>query len=670
MKYFRIKLLTTVDHPNGKFARETYLAAENKTQAKTKASTYIFENDGRNCMFYKAPRLEEVSEELYLEKTMGAEELFPHHAEMDRYLACLVLFGVQEAYDESEQQDALEFLANPDDEPEKFAEFNVLCEHLADVKLEQGVTLEAVKAAALSLYNGQWPSAELSPVAVDNAVHNGVGAVVESESVGDGGPLVNNSSVNDDRASQSVLHVTDWKGIERAIACALWMGDVDPADVHPSVMSWADKKIARRDEDVMAWGLALRKVPDADIARFDLRFVFDLVRERPDFDACRDVVALDAYVSEYVRQFATMYPKVPGGDAVVDACVDETPTDAPPVIEHAEVDTVAEAVVTEPVPFSAPAILETFPPVNGAVESGADMTVELLNARLASLLPGCSLVLAGLPNAVYHAADGYSSTQLRLVQTSGTSALDWYRAAPRDEDTEALSIGAAVHTALLEPDRFAVEYACAPVVNLRTNAGKEALAAFEERCSQAGITPMKAEEHRKVCLMRDSARAQPIVSALLQHGVAELSVFFRTDRGTLFKIRPDWFGQLTSVPFVLDVKTTDDVHVFGKSVEAYGYHVQAAFYSWVMHMAFGIEVDFAFSALSKSRECSRYPVALGLLDDEDFDEGMWQALDLVAQIEQGGQDGFAVDMGTFHRPWWAKRADRQRRERAAFGGEA
>lgn len=678
MKYFHVTLLTTVDHPNGKIASETYLAAENKTQAKAKASAYIFENDGRNCMFYKSPRLDEVSEETYLEKTMGPVE-FPYHAEIDLYLACLVLFGEQGVYDDGELQDAGEFLANPDDEPEKFSEFNVLCERLADVKLERGATLEEVKLTALALYNGQWPSTEIAagalpPTAVDNSVHNGVGADAGSGPGDDDAIPVNNSSISDVRSSQPT-NVGNWNDIGLAVACALWVGDVDSSDIHPTVVSWAEKKIARRDQDVMAWELALRKVPDID--RFDLTFVFDLVRERPDFDVCRDVVVLDTYVANFVRQHASLYVKAP----VVDASIDEKPAEITPPIESTDPVIVTDIADTEPVPapesiapaepvpFSVPVILDAFPPVNGLIESGAGVTVDALNMQLDALLPGHSLVLAGLPNAVYHAAEGYSSTQLRLVQTSGTSALDWYRTAPRDEDTPALSIGAAVHTALLEPERFVVEYACAPVVNLRTNDGKAELAAFEERCSKSGITPLKADEHRKVCLIRDSARAQPIVSALLQYGAAELSVFYRTDRGTLFKIRPDWFGELAGVPFVLDVKTTDDVHDFGKSVEAYGYHVQAAFYSWVMHMVFGVEVDFAFSALSKSRECSRYPVALGFLDDEDFDEGMWQAQDLVAQIERGEQDGFAVDMGTFHRPWWAKRADKKRRESNLDGGE-
>ncbi|WP_038931067.1 PD-(D/E)XK nuclease-like domain-containing protein, partial [Yersinia pestis] len=77
---------------------------------------------------------------------------------------------------------------------------------------------------------------------------------------------------------------------------------------------------------------------------------------------------------------------------------------------------------------------------------------------------------------------------------------------------------------------------------------------------------------------------------------------------------------------------TDDVHDFGKSVEKYGYHVQAAFYSLIMSKVFGIEADFAFCVVGKSLECGRYPVSLGLLEDADFDEGMLQVRETITQL--------------------------------------
>ncbi|MGR0243514.1 PD-(D/E)XK nuclease-like domain-containing protein, partial [Klebsiella pneumoniae] len=65
--------------------------------------------------------------------------------------------------------------------------------------------------------------------------------------------------------------------------------------------------------------------------------------------------------------------------------------------------------------------------------------------------------------------------------------------------------------------------------------------------------------------------------------------------------------EFAGAPFLLDIKTTDDVLDFGKSVEKFGYHLQAAFYELVMEKVFGLGVDFAFCAISKRQECGRYP---------------------------------------------------------------
>lgn len=226
---------------------------------------------------------------------------------------------------------------------------------------------------------------------------------------------------------------------------------------------------------------------------------------------------------------------------------------------------------------------QQYPPVAGKVLDGDGLTTERLNNLLTTIQPGESLLLTGLPNEVYHAADGYSSTQIRLALEGGMSALAWYKNAPcRKEESPALALGTAVHTALLEPMRFAEEYVCAPTVNMRTTEGKETWAAFEADCKNLGLTGMKHEDFDQVTLMRDSAMAWPVVRELLSDGVAELSIFWRTPGGVLLKVRPDWLGRYAGVPFLLDIKTTDDVADFGKSVEKFGYHVQAAFYSYVV----------------------------------------------------------------------------------------
>lgn len=326
---------------------------------------------------------------------------------------------------------------------------------------------------------------------------------------------------------------------------------------------------------------ALRKVPD--IFSYSRAFIFDVVREVDNRDVYLDAVAIEAHITSFITQYRALYTSQTDDDVQEGNDVNTLNSDLANRDcgnEFTDANKLnSEITLTD---SSARTFLADYSPVYGVTEfdaerpiaNGAANAVEMLNSQL-SAIPngdGGSLVIVDLSNDLYHACDGYSSTQLRMVRRGGTAALAWYKSAPRDESRSgALSLGTAVHTAILEPERFDEDFVCAPDVNLRTSDGKAELAAFEEQCEADGLTPIKSDDYRKVCLMRDSALAQPVIAALLQRGVAELSVFYRTDQGVLFKVRPDWFGELFGVPFVMDVKTTDDVHDFGNSVEKYGY---------------------------------------------------------------------------------------------------
>ncbi|WP_162505675.1 PD-(D/E)XK nuclease-like domain-containing protein [Candidatus Arsenophonus triatominarum] len=166
---------------------------------------------------------------------------------------------------------------------------------------------------------------------------------------------------------------------------------------------------------------------------------------------------------------------------------------------------------------------------------------------------------------------------------------------------------------------------------------------------------LKKDDFEQIELMRDSA----LVSELLENGEPELSIFYHTEKGTLLKIRPDWLGLYSGASFILDVKTTDDFHDFGKSVDKFGYHLQAAFYQIIAQKVFNLDIDFLFCAIGKRPECGRYPVQLGMLDEEDSEEGVIQVNHVIDALENGREtQAFA----TLSRPFWAKQADRKRRE--------
>ncbi|HGJ5874868.1 MAG TPA: PD-(D/E)XK nuclease-like domain-containing protein [Arsenophonus apicola] len=311
-------------------------------------------------------------------------------------------------------------------------------------------------------------------------------------------------------------------------------------------------------------------------------------------------------------------------------------------------------------------IFSAFPPVNGKIMSGEGIELEMLNECIDALKPTESLIVRKLENSTYHAANGYSSTQIRLVQRGGLGALDWYKKAPiQGEKTRALLIGDAVHTAILEPELFPLRYVSAPELDLRTKDGKKILSDFEKKNLTLARLVLKKEEFEAIQLMRDSALAYPLVAELLEKGEPELSIFYRTEKGVLLKIRPDWLGIYSGVPFILDVKTTDDVHDFGKSVDKFGYHLQAACYRIIAQKVFNLDIDFLFCAIGKRPECGRYPVQLGMLDEEDSEEGVIQVNSVIDALENGTEtQAFAM----ISRPFWAKQADRKRREAFAVEG--
>lgn len=725
MKYFHVVIPSNTDHPNGKQTLETYIAAESKAEAKVKAAEYLYEQDGKFAIYYKAPRFEEITEELYISKT---EKQLGHVDEfaIKQYCALLSLFGEGDEYSAEELRDAEALLNDPEsEEPEDVARYDALLQQVTAHRetMAKDAPLADIKSAVLYLYRGEEVGSEvvhksddipmmintnpeLPPEAVDKPEEKALEPTETVEAV-DVDESVNHSPACDSRSSESdETKARDWPDLELDIARALWEGELHWQAIPFEVEQWARKLVKRRDGEMMRWLLALRKVPD--ILSRSREFIFTVMRTPHDPEVYLTPEAIDAYVASFVEPESV--DEVPWSEEAADE-IAETPTlecdaqrlakllepeavDLPettdaddewvPGLPEEEPETTvasetadvpaiagletADAEVTESeIHYSPeadmPAFLRDLKPVNGAVEDGRLFaTADALNERLAGIPAGGSLVLWGLDNGIYHAADGYSSTQIRLVNRGGIAALDWYQNAPcKSEESPALVLGTALHTAILEPERFATEYACAPSVNLRTNEGKKTLAAFEADCAGRGMTPLKREDFDTVCLMRDSALAYPTVASLLENGVAELSLFWRMHNGLLLKVRPDWLGEFAGAPFLLDIKTTDDVLDFGKSVEKFGYHLQAAFYELVMERVFGLGVDFAFCAISKRQECGRYPVLLGVLDEEDGYTGR-QSIETTLFHLATGNSHSASGLATVSRPWWAKQADRKRRE--------
>lgn len=189
-----------------------------------------------------------------------------------------------------------------------------------------------------------------------------------------------------------------------------------------------------------------------------------------------------------------------------------------------------------------------------------------------------------MSNEEYHGSFGTSSSQLKTL-LNHTPAHLRYNMDQHKESTDAMNLGTALHTLVLEPEIFDEELAVMPDINRRTKAGKEEFAAFE--ALNAGKIILKPDQYDKAKRMADAVMSQPVARILVEDAITESSIYWwynstdpddDTKFKELLKVRPD--GLCRSHPIIFDLKSTVDGTwtEFSKTIEKFGYHVSAAMY--------------------------------------------------------------------------------------------
>lgn len=151
------------------------------------------------------------------------------------------------------------------------------------------------------------------------------------------------------------------------------------------------------------------------------------------------------------------------------------------------------------------------------------------------------------------------------------------------EDTKALRVGSAVHCAVLQGNEaFNTAFAVAPKFDRRTKDGKAAFEAFE--ATAAGKVILSEDEGELVSEVHCAALA-----CIDHHGFK----FTATE----FMIATEYCGvpiksaldAIDEDGFIYDLKTTEDASESGflKSVRAFKYNLQAAFYSMAYSCFYG-----------------------------------------------------------------------------------
>ncbi len=180
-----------------------------------------------------------------------------------------------------------------------------------------------------------------------------------------------------------------------------------------------------------------------------------------------------------------------------------------------------------------------------------------------------------MTNNDYHRHPAISKSALDQL-TKSPAHYKYWLTAPHEE-TKALRVGSAFHMLVLEPDKFAQEYAVMMTgIDGRTKEGKAIKTQFE--IDNAGKILLAADEYEMICGMRDSINAHPVASSLLSYpGEAEKSIFWTHDLGVDCKCKPDY---LRDDGLIIDLKSTEDASPAGfmRHAERYRYYVQAAHY--------------------------------------------------------------------------------------------
>lgn len=251
---------------------------------------------------------------------------------------------------------------------------------------------------------------------------------------------------------------------------------------------------------------------------------------------------------------------------------------------------------------------------------------------------------------VYRARHGVNKSTLWELRKS-PAHYKYLLEHPR-EDTPAMKIGRATHTAILRPRAFQSEFAVIPEdIDRRTKAGKAAYAAFEAK--HPNVDLITVAEMEQITAMKNAVRSNSDAVSLLRHTEKEKAIFW-TDPQTGIKCKCRMDAVKEGV--CIDLKTTLDASTSSFTREALkrGYDVQAAHYCRGLREKYGWDkVDFVIIAVEKEP-----PYAVNVLRCSDgfIDRGTWVLMDLLDKLKVCRDTGKWDSYGTndILLPTWAE----------------
>lgn len=237
----------------------------------------------------------------------------------------------------------------------------------------------------------------------------------------------------------------------------------------------------------------------------------------------------------------------------------------------------------------------------------------------------------------YNSHEGVRRSDLWKIHESPEKYL-WAIEHP-EPPTPALIFGAMTHKMLLEPLTFNAEYAIAPNVDKRTNAGKDAWRAFTEQ--NGGKVVISQDDFDQADEMVNVVMSHPIASKLLK-GRTEMPLFWTDeDTGELCKCRLDMLTELDGKPVVVDYKTATSAETnrFNSRLFDLGYHLQAYMYTEAVRKCYELDERPRFLFIVQEKK-PPYSVNVIEATEDVLTVGMDVFRELIGILHQCKETGY------------------------------
>lgn len=216
-----------------------------------------------------------------------------------------------------------------------------------------------------------------------------------------------------------------------------------------------------------------------------------------------------------------------------------------------------------------------------------------------------------MPNEEYHGSGYITKSKLSWLSKS-PQYFKWYLEHP-PKATESMKFGTAMHSFILEPDKFAEEYFVLPE---NFDGRKKEFKDMLSNISARGQQPLTNADYLRLVEIKRNLFQNKYVESLLQ-GDHEVSYFFEDEKtGIKCACRPDSFRKLKSGEgLIVDLKSTSDAspEAFQKSALKYFYTLQSALYIKGIEQVEKIPCRFVFIAIQ-----TEAPYAYGIYEADKF----------------------------------------------------